>query len=229
MRPVVIVMVKAPRVGFAKTRLAPPLTEFDAASLAECFVRDVVNSALRVVPNLIVAYAPHDGRALLEKSLPHDLLWLEQRGEDLGERLEAAIAYAADLGFSPLIVIGADSPALPASFVETARDALTAGEADAVLGPTTDGGYYLVALRKPIRRLFQNITWSMPVTYEQTARNITDQGLRLLVLPPWYDVDTFSDLLRLREELFSDEKMRCGARETYRWLLAHDLSLLTGA
>lgn len=103
MRPVVIVMVKAPRAGFAKTRLAPPLSEFDAASLAVCFVQDVVNAALRIVPNLIVAFAPHDGRALLEAVLPDDLLWCEQQGEDLGERLDAAITYAVNLGFSPII------------------------------------------------------------------------------------------------------------------------------
>jgi glycosyltransferase A (GT-A) superfamily protein (DUF2064 family) len=82
MGPVVIVMVKAPRAGFTKTRLAPPLSEFDAASLSTCFVQDVVNAAARIVPNLIVAFAPHDGRALLEPFLPSDLLWLEQLGED---------------------------------------------------------------------------------------------------------------------------------------------------
>jgi len=221
MRPVVIVMVKAPRAGFAKTRLAPPLSEFDAASLAVCFVQDVVKAALSIVPNLIVAFAPHDGRALLQQFLPDDLLWLEQQGEDLGERLDAAIAYSVNLGFSPLIALGADSPTLPDSFIETALEALTAGETDTVLGPTTDGGYYLLGVRKRVRHLFQNIHWSTPLTYEQTARNIDGLGLRLLRLPEWYDVDTLADLLRLRDELFSNEQARNRAPATYRWLLDH--------
>jgi uncharacterized protein len=137
--------------------------------------------------------------------------------------LDAAIAHAVNLGFGPIIVIGADSPTLPDSFVETARDALAAGETDTTLGPTTDGGYHLIGLSKPIRHLFQNITWSTALTYEQTARNIDALGLRLLKLPEWYDVDTFADLLPLRDELLSDEQARKRAPATYRWLLASDL------
>jgi glycosyltransferase A (GT-A) superfamily protein (DUF2064 family) len=151
---------------------------------------------------------------------------LEQRGEDLGARLDAAVAHASRLGFGPLIVLGTDSPTLPDSFIETARDALAGGEADAALGPTTDGGYYLVGLGKPAPALFQNIAWSTPLAYEQTARNINASGLRLLELPRWYDVDTFADLLRLRDELCQDEKARGRAPATYRWLRAQDLKRL---
>ena len=223
MRPVVIVMVKAPSAGFVKTRLTPPLSEVDAASLASCFVQDVISSALRIVPNLVVAFSPGNGRALLEALLPPDLHWLEQLGGDLGERLDAAIAYAQNLGYGPIIVIGADSPTLPDSLIETARDALAVEKADAVLGPTVDGGYYLLGLRNCIPHLFQNIDWSTPHTYEQTASNITGLGLHLLELPQWYDVDTFSDLLRLREELLSSDNARRRAPATYQWLLNHEL------
>ncbi len=173
MRPVVIVMVKVPSAGFAKTRLTPPLSEVNAASLASCFVQDVINSALRIVPNLVVSFSPGDGRTLLEALLPPNLHWLEQPGGDLGERLDAAITYAANLGYEPIIVMGADSPTLPDSLIETARDALATEKADAVLGPTVDGGYYLLGLRNCVPHLFQNIDWSTPLTYEQTASNIT--------------------------------------------------------
>ncbi len=74
MTPVIIVMVKAPLPGFAKTRLTPPLTEADAAALSLCFVQDVVTSALTVSPNLIVAFTPADGRSVLEAVLPQNLL-----------------------------------------------------------------------------------------------------------------------------------------------------------
>ncbi|MGB7923678.1 MAG: TIGR04282 family arsenosugar biosynthesis glycosyltransferase [Pyrinomonadaceae bacterium] len=223
MRPVIVVMVKAPRAGLVKTRLAPPLSELDAASLAACMAQDSVGTALRVVRDVIVAYAPSNGRAPLEALLPDGLLWFEQRGADLGARLEGAVAQAMGQGFSPVIVTGADSPTLPASFIEQARDRLAACEADVALGPTKDGGYYLVGLQRPVPGLFQNVDWSTPLAYEQTARNAARSESRLLQLPAWYDVDTFSDLLRLRDEIFSDSAARSQAQATYRWMLAHDL------
>ena len=223
MRPVIVVMIKAPSAGFAKTRLTPPLSQSDAAALALCFVKDVITSALSIMPNVIVAYAPHDGRAILEHVLPKDLLWFEQEGADLGERLNSAIAYAGNLGFSPIIVLGADSPTLPPSFIEIARDALAAEETAVTLGPTIDGGYYLVGLSKPVPRLFQNIDWSTTATFEQTVENINRLGLRLFELPQWYDIDTFADLDLLCKELRSDNKARNQAPATHGWLLAHDL------
>jgi rSAM/selenodomain-associated transferase 1 len=223
LRPVIIVMVKAPRAGLVKTRLMPRLSANEAAELAACFALDVVDKALRVVPQVIVTYAPADGRAALEAILQGKLLWLEQRGADLGARIESAIEHASSLGFGPIIVTGTDSPTLPHSIIETARDALAAKQADITLGPTTDGGYYLVGLRKPVPDLFQNIDWSTPHAYEQTARNAAQANLRPLRLPTWYDVDTFTDLLRLRDEILADNEAQRRAPATTRWLLAHDL------
>jgi rSAM/selenodomain-associated transferase 1 len=219
-RPVVIIMVKAPRAGLVKTRLVPELAETEAASLAACLARDVVRGAARAAAaTLLVAYTPSDGRETLEAILPGGVLWFEQRGADLGARLESVAAHAFGLGFAPLIFIGADSPTLPLAFIATAIRRLTAEEADIVLGPTEDGGYYLIGLRRPEHGLFQDVAWSTPQAYEQTARNAARLGLRLLRLPPWYDVDTASDLMRLRAELSSDPEARRRAPATYRWLL----------
>jgi rSAM/selenodomain-associated transferase 1 len=229
MRSLVIVMIKAPRAGMVKTRLTPPLRADDAASLAACFAQDVVNNAKRVASQMMIAYAPSDGRAFLEAFIrDDDLIWLEQEGADLGERLERAAAQGFDLGFSPLVMIGADSPTLPHDFIATAIQALAAAECDIALGPTEDGGYYLIGLRHPARGLFQNIAWSTPQAYAQTARNARHLGLRLLELPPWYDVDTFDDLQRLRAELFSDEEARKRAPATYQWLQEQDGSIKEG-
>jgi hypothetical protein len=223
MRPVCIVMVKAPRAGAVKTRLVPPLSGADAAALAACFARDTVACVLRAVPEVVVAYAPPDGRAALEALFPEaGLLWLEQRGEGLGARLESAAAHAAALGYGPVVIVGADSPTLPARFVARAVAALSDGDSDVALGPADDGGYYLVGLRRPAPGLFRNVAWSTPHAYRQTADNAARAGLRTLELPRWYDVDTPADLLRLRDELFADEDARTRAPHTYRWLLAHD-------
>jgi hypothetical protein len=226
MRPVCILMVKAPRAGAVKTRLTPPLSADEAASLAACFARDTLACVSRVVPEVVVAYAPADGRAPLEALLQNDdLLWLEQRGGGLGERIESAAAHAFGLGGDPVIIVGADSPTLPPSFVARAAGALSATESDVALGPTDDGGYYLVGLRQPPGGLFRNVAWSTPLAYRQTAGNAARAGLRTLELPRWYDVDTPADLLRLRDELSGDEEARTRAPHTYRWLLSHAYSL----
>ncbi len=225
-RPVCIVMVKAPRAGAVKTRLMPPLSGAEAASLAACFAKDVVANASRAVQQVVVAYAPSDGRRALEELLPHkDLLWLEQRGDDLGARFEAAIRHAAAQGFSPIIIIGTDSPTLPRSFVETAIDLLAANDSDTVLAPTDDGGYCLVGLRGCTDGLFQNVQWSTPLAYRQTVDNAARLKLRTSTLPTWYDVDTYADLLRLRDEVFTDGAAQTRAPATYEWLCSHEALL----
>jgi hypothetical protein len=218
---VIVVMVKAPIAGFVKTRLTPPLSQSDAATLAQCFLKDIVDSVKRVVPEIIVAFTPPEGRDVLERSLPKQLLWFSQKGNDLGERLNSAVTHAHDLGFNPIIVLGTDSPTIPASFIETALNALVSGETDVVLGPATDGGYYLVGLNRSQPELFQNIEWSSPSTFQQTARKANQLNLRLLTLPEWYDVDTPADLITLTNELLSDPELRGRAPETCQWLLDH--------
>jgi hypothetical protein len=229
-RPAVIVMAKAPRAGEAKTRLVPPLKPVEAASLAACFFADTVSLALSVAGQLVVAYAPADGRAALADALrvhapalapdAERVLWLEQRGDDLGERLAGVVEHAAALDLSPLLLVGTDSPTLPHEFLATALEALSHARADVALGPTDDGGYYALAVRAPARGLFDLVEWSTPRAYAQTARNAERLGLRLLKLPRWYDVDTNADLLRLRVEL-ADEDARRRAPATYGWLRSH--------
>jgi hypothetical protein len=214
-------MVKAPRSGFVKTRLIPTLTAEEASKAAACFAQDVVANALRAANDVIIAYTPAEGRAILEPLLPQNLLWVEQQGRDLGERLEQVVGYASRTGFDPLIILGADSPTLPASFIINASQALSSGDAEVTLGPTADGGYYLVGLRAACRNLFRDVAWSTSLAYQQTAHNAARQGLRLLELPEWYDVDAPPDLLRLRNELITNEEARLRAPATYRWLLAH--------
>lgn len=230
MRPAIILMVKAPRAGLVKTRLAPQLSASGAASLAACFLQDAAENARRVsTAQLIIAYDPPHERALLETLLRPGPVWVEQQGRDLGARLKQVVARAFDLGFGPAVVIGADSPTLPREHLETAIRSLmyeadeTIGAADVVLGPTSDGGFYLIGLRAPASGLFINVRWSTPEACRDTAANAERAGLRLLRLPDWYDVDLFADLLRLRQELFTDEAARRRAPATHRWLLAHPL------
>lgn len=222
LRPAVIVMLKAPRAGLVKTRLVPPLSAEASASLAACLAQDVVRGAAQAAGETIIAYAPADGRAALGELLPGRHLWLEQRGRDLGERLASAAARAFAHGFGPLIFIGADSPTLPHAFIDTAIGALVRAESDIALGPTDDGGYYLVGLRRDAPGLFKEIEWSTARAYAQTLGNARALGLRALELPRWYDVDTYADLLRLRADIRADAETRRRAPATARWLEEHD-------
>lgn len=222
-------MAKAPRAGEAKTRLSPPLTAAGAARLAACLFADTVSLALRLSAAVFVAYAPADGRAALEEALraaspervTGEVLWLEQRGGDLGERLAWVVERAAAEGFGPLLLVGADSPTLPPGFLAAALEGLAGGLADVALGGTEDGGYYAVGVREPARGLFDSVEWSTPRAYAQTAANAARLGLRLSELPPWYDVDTPADLARLRAELDGDEGARRRAPSTREWLRTH--------
>jgi hypothetical protein len=217
-RPAVILMIKAPLAGLVKTRLTPPLSAEEAASLAACFARDAARCASRACDVVVIAYAPASGRATLEPLLTGGLRWIEQRGADLGGRLERASNEVFGMGFGPVVIVGADSPTLPPSYIRSATDALSTSRADASLGPTDDGGYYLVGLRRPAPGLFRGVDWSTPRAYAQTAGNAARLGLRLLELPPWYDVDTPEDLARLRAQLLADADARRRAPATCEWL-----------
>lgn len=220
--PAVIVMCKAPRAGEAKTRLAPALGAEGAAALAARLFADVCAAAAQIAPELFVAYAPADGRAPLEELLRErgvtGVGWIEQHGSDLGGRLADAFARAFAAGLGPIVALGADSPTLPPAYVSRALEALASGRADMALGPTEDGGYYLVGLARPAPDIFRAVEWSTPRAYAQTAAGAARLDLRLLQLPAWYDVDTPADLRRLRAELSHDERARLLAPATHEWL-----------
>ncbi len=91
-------------------------------------------------------------------------------------------------------------------------------ENDAVLGKTEDGGFYLIGLRKAKREIFENVEWSSPVTFEQTAENIIKSGLDLKQIPAWYDVDEPQDLERLAKEFRRNETAKKIAQQTFEWM-----------
>jgi rSAM/selenodomain-associated transferase 1 len=217
LRPALVVMVKAPRAGQVKTRLAPLLSNEDAVALAACFAQDAMNLARLVSVKCIIAYAPSDGRATLEQLLPDADLWLAQTGADLGARLTHMINEIYNLGYSPILVIGTDSPTLPAQFINEAFDVLSNDAVDVALGATDDGGFYAVGVLRPVE-IFNFVGWSTAQAHADVARNTRALNLRSHELPRWYDVDTGADLQRLRDELFNQKAARRRAPQTFRWL-----------
>ena len=197
----VAIMAKAPRPGAVKTRLCPPLTPGEAAELGRCFLRDKIAQVRGLVgATPVLAYAPARERAVFKRLAP-DFALIPQRGEDLGARLVSVLASLLGRGHPAALAIDSDTPTLPTRLLQRAVDLAASGEADVVLGPSEDGGYYLVGLRTVHRELFDGIPWSTPGVLDATLARACATGLRSVCLPPWFDVDTPDDLTRLRRAL----------------------------
>ena len=217
-QPVIIVMTKVPGFADVKTRLRPLLSESQCAELAGCFLTDTITNLASVFEHRIIAFTPDEGRDAIEALGDGDIC-IAQRGGDLGQRLDAAIEEAFEMGFGPVIVIGTDSPTLPPEYLAQALDHLQSRGHGVAIGPTDDGGFYLIGVSRQREGMFSNITWSSSQVFEQTEANIRDIGnLDLLVLPRWYDVDEPEDLARLIAEIDSDTTARDLVRTTSRWI-----------
>jgi len=188
---VVGLMCKAPRPGYAKTRLAASLGAARAAEYAEAFLADsaVLASALGVATAF---FAPDDGGAEVACLLPPAMRLRPQVPGDLGMRMIAAFAALFAEG-GPALLMGTDSPDLPPALLEEAFAAL-AGH-DAAFIPAHDGGYCAVALRAPAPHLFQNVPWSCAETLSATLA--AAGGLRIHLTAPWHDIDEAEDLEKL--------------------------------
>jgi len=201
------VMTKAPRAGKVKTRLTPPLTPEEAAALNTCFLRDtagaIVAAACQGIARGIGVYMPVGAEGAYAEILPAEFDLLPQRGEALGERMVLAFEDLFSLGFESVCLIGSDSPTLPAQiFAQAARFLSEPGER-MVLGPTEDGGYYLIGLKKLCRPIFEKIEWSTERVLEQTIQRAREINLPIHLLPTWYDVDDWAALRRLCRALFT--------------------------
>jgi rSAM/selenodomain-associated transferase 1 len=195
----VAVMAKAPEAGLVKTRLCPPLSPAAAAELADAFLRDAW-SGVRALDGVVpaVVYAPDEARGFFETLAPGAVLF-SQRGADLGARLAHAFDDLLALDVAGAVVIGSDAPTLPRAILTDAVAKI--GAADLVIGPSDDGGYYLIGLRAPRPELFTGIAWSTDTVFDATIARARAAGLSTAVVPSWFDVDTPEDLDRLASSL----------------------------
>ncbi len=205
-----ILFAKPPLVGRVKTRLIPVLGREGAARLYSRFLRDAAETALalraeRPGVGLICEWALEPGESLnafpLSEWLPGPFLHRAQTGTDLGARMAAALGrHLAGGGRAALI--GTDFPDLPRRVLHEAFHLLERKEEPAVaLGPTSDGGYYLIGVNQPLPTLFTGIPWSTNEVLSRTIRRARAPGLGVLLLPKWRDVDHEEDLRALRDRL----------------------------
>jgi hypothetical protein len=197
----VAIMAKAPRPGTVKTRLCPPLLATEAAALYRSFLLDKI-AAVRELADAqpVIAYTPPEARAEFDGFAP-DFSLVAQEGPDLGARLHSTLAGLLGAGHAGAIAVDSDTPTLPGDFLQQAVQCLSRPGPDVVLGPTEDGGYYLIGVRRAHRELFEGVPWSTSAVLDVTLRRAADAGLRAVCLPSWFDVDTPDDLERLRAGL----------------------------
>jgi rSAM/selenodomain-associated transferase 1 len=203
-------MAKEPVVGRTKTRLSPPLSGQQATDLYRCLLLDTLELMKQVEGvQPIIAYLPSDAEPFFRRLVseaafaPPGFDFVPQVGDDLGERLDNVLTHCLQMGYHQAVVMDSDSPTLPVAYLKQAFRELDDPAVDVVVGPSNDGGYYLIGLKSPCSALFRGIVMSTSTVRAETLERAQEQGLRVACLPRWYDVDTSEELDRLIEELRS--------------------------
>jgi hypothetical protein len=226
----VSIVCKTPGVGGGKSRLRPLLGAERVAELSACFIRDIAET-LDCLPESvggtrIAIYSPSGSEDALRPLLPSGWRLVLQEAATIGQVLHASTAAFLAEGHDCALVVNADSPTLPGAMVEQAVAALRQPGDRVVFGPASDGGYYLIGLKRPHARLFEEIAWSTPTVLAQSCDRAAEIGLPVALLPMWYDVDDAATLAMLEAELagqsldFAPSGLRGGAARHTRALLA---------
>lgn len=200
------IMLKTPVPGRVKTRLTPPLTPSESSRLYTLFIKDIFSrvtllkkidlyAAWAALPGLKTSLARKDFGAII----PAGVGVFPQKGATLGERLYNVFARLFKKGYGSVAVIGSDSPDIPIGFIEEAFKRLEDPSVDVVLGPAKDGGYYLIAMKRPVKEVFKGVRFSTPFALEDTIERVREMSLGLRLLPPWHDIDRPADLCLLKD------------------------------
>lgn len=191
-----LIFAKAPVPGEVKTRLLPDLTKDEAARLYEAFIRDMLKSTSRIDADRFIFCYPSIEDLFFQKiAKDNDIRLMEQKGGDLGERMRNAMSLIFKEGYKNVIIIGTDSPSLPMLYIEEGFKGLT--NYPVVIGPSNDGGYYLVGARDSAPPIFDGIPWGTKRVFRMTLEKGVRQRIDLYILPFWYDIDTVEDLYLL--------------------------------
>jgi rSAM/selenodomain-associated transferase 1 len=177
------------------------LSVADTTELYRCFLRDTI-AITEQVPDIdvFVSFTPEGTENLFDRiSNGHRLI--PQRGLRFGDKLYNALDDLLRDGYESAAIMDSDSPTLPAAYLTRAFEELARPGDRVVLGPTTDGGYYIIGIKRPHRALFEGIAWSTERVLKQTMDRARELDLEVALLPEWYDIDTIPDLERLCGEI----------------------------
>ena len=194
MKKAVICFTRVPKPGKTKTRLMGLLTGEQCAQLHWCFLRDLSGIYEKLDADLFVAHTPDPDWEDLKKVFPR-AVFFPQEGEELGEKMDRALNHVLKLGYDTVVLTGSDLPLMTARHLQSGFGALE--QADIALGPTSDGGYYLVGVKKPSPFLFENQTYGCGSVYDNTTAAVKAAGKTLCPALGCDDVDTPEDLKKL--------------------------------
>ena len=200
--PAIAVMARVPEAGKVKTRMQPVLSPERCASLYNAFLGDAIDLSMSIQDVAhFLSFTPVEGRHILERLVPPGIELIPQAGQDLGSVMDGLMKALFARGYLPVVVVGSDIPALQPRALRCALALLK--DCDICLGPSRDGGYYLVGARKPVSAIFQGIPWSTPRVLELTLQKAALAGLKTALLEELEDVDTIEELKSLEKDIIS--------------------------
>jgi rSAM/selenodomain-associated transferase 1 len=190
----VLLFGKSPRNGDVKTRLANEIGTDHAVEFYKCSVKDILSLLESLNFRFKFCFWPPDAAESLIDWLGSGIEYTAQQGGNLGEKMKNAFIEAFEDNFQKVLIIGSDSPDLPAEFINKAFDELD--RHGGVIGPSSDGGYYLIGFKKETYcpEAFDDILWSSSGVLEKTLEILERQQRRVYLLPEWHDIDTLADL-----------------------------------
>ncbi len=195
----IVLFARDPVVGQVKTRLHPFLDQETIFQLYTRFLNDSIEKIVRVKnADCFIGVTPSDLSGFfsrLKTERPIEVFL--QQGKDLGERMKNTFQERIKEGYHRTAIIGSDSPSLPISYIDQAL----AADKDLVLGPSTDGGYYLIGMGRKLVDVFAGVGWGSDTVLTQTLDRLKSTANSLELLPPWYDVDRPEDLKFLQTHL----------------------------
>ena len=201
---VLIIFVKYPQPGRVKTRLAKDIGKQNAADLYRLFTEALLERTEGKNYRRILFYTPPDKENRIKKWLAgNGLEFHPQKGKDLGERLYSSFSYSFAASAQRVVTIGTDCPMIDKEIINSAFAALESKHC--VLGPSLDGGYYLVGLSLLKEDIFKGICWGTKKVFSQTLHKLRATKMNYHILKPLFDIDTYQDAALLKEKL---ERMR---------------------
>jgi uncharacterized protein len=185
-------------LGQVKTRLSSLFDDETILRLYTCFVEDSLEK-IRQVDNAdcFVGISPSNISGFFNGIEDSDTRLFVQQGKDLGDKMRQAFVDRFAEGYKKVVIIGSDSPSLPVSYINQALNS----DKDLMLGPSTDGGYYLIAMTGKVSEVFDGIAWGTEQVLDETLNLVEKTGISLELLPVWYDVDLPEDLKFLKTHL----------------------------
>lgn len=196
MRKALICFTRVPRSGQTKTRLMGLLTPEQCAGLHWAFLKDLARVYRRVDAALFIAHTPDPDWEALKEKFPFAEGFFPQTGDELGARMDHALRKVLAMGYEAVVLTGADLPAMTEDHLHSGFAALE--QADISLGPTTDGGYYLIGARKPCPEVFSSQQYGCATVFENTLAAAKSAGLSVGFAAVCGDVDTPEDLKKLQ-------------------------------